>query len=124
MSRTIQIVISDEQDAAAKEHGDTITVEQVISDRLDGLVSSTTGLRAQKLEAKKALLKSEDRTDIDALEAEKENLIAQEDAKISAAVDAKLLGEAEAQVAAESTSPDDPGFLAKAVAAVKTFLGG
>lgn len=124
MSRTIQIVISDEQDAAAKEHGDTITVEQVISDRLDGLVSSATGLRAQKLEAKKALLKLEDRTDIDALEAEKENLIAAEDAKISAAVDAKLLGEAEVQAVAEGTSPDDPGFLAKAVAAVKTFLGG
>lgn len=124
MPRTIQIVISDEQDSAAKEHGDTITVEQVIIDRLDGLVSSATGLRSQKLEAKKALLKPEDRTDIDALEAEKENLIAAEDAKISAAVDAKLLGEAEAQVAVEGTAPDDPGFLAKAVAAVKTFLGG
>lgn len=121
MPRTIQIVISDEQYAAAKEHGDSITVEQVISDRLDGLVSSATGLRAQKLEAKKALLKPEDRTDIDALEAEKQSMIDSENAKISAAIDAKLLVEADAAIEAQGVATDDPTFTQKVTDFLKSI---
>lgn len=121
MPRTIQIVISDEQDAAAKEHGDTITVEQVISDRLYGLVSSAAGLRVHKIETKKALLKPEDRTDIDALEAEKQSLIDSENAKISAAIDAKLLVEADAAVEAQGIQPDDPTFSQKVVDFLKSI---
>lgn len=121
MPRTIQIVVSDEQDAAAKEHGDTITVEQVISDRLDGLVSSAAGLRVQKIEIKKALLKPEDRTDIDSLEAEKQSLIDSENAKISAAIDAKLLVEADAAVEAQGVAPDDPTFKQKVTDFLKSI---
>lgn len=130
MPRILQIEISDEEDAAAAEHssppnqfgpGNTVTVERVIDDRLADLVQSAIGVRAQKLTAKIALLKPEDLADILSLEAEKESLIAAEDAKIQTAVDQKLIAasdpklveSAEAAVEAAGTDSSDPGFLSK-----------